>query len=784
MFATVIKIRDTLLGGLIFGTSLSAFAMEYGELTIIAKSNEPAAGFEDGFTYRNFFHRPVINDSGEIVFSASVLNPGGNTIWGDAIWRNNSPVLRRGDAVPNFPAGTTFTGFFAPGLNDSGTLLFGGGIDFGDGTFGRAFWKDDNIIVQEDAAISSIPGASHSSLGNYRELTSQGDVAYTTSVKVPNEQPSITRALWFNQTLVARQGQLAPDTPSGTLFRWIGQSQDTNSNGDIIYFATLEEGTGGTNEDNRFGIWLNEQLLAREGDQVPGLPPGVLLRGFGPPRINDNGEYVFSGFLRHNGTTIDSTNDYVILLNNQIFYRKGNTLPGAPAGAELDGVQTVKLAEDGSIMWLARLTIGPGGITADNNQILYQNSTPVAFKGQQAPGHNPGVVFGDFLPYFSPSDDGQFAFGTYLSTGINGNNSDVGLYLGGPQGELLPVLGKNGSVEGLPTHLIILTDNASHSRRSFNNSSMLVFTVRAQAMPGESFQQDLIATFVPHIRWRDGNTDQWFDANNWTISQLPNNHHQVYIETEMGTDIEVTDQDAHVKALTIRSTEGLATLKLGGNKLSIVEVLNVGTNGEIIGGEIEAGSFINSGRVTVAADQTIVTGDYIANEGTIAGAGHLEISGTYSHAQVENQVHEASLSFLPTANVEIFIGGINPGVDHDVIATLGNIDFGGTLKLKSLNGFMPQIGDDIQIFAAASTSGEFQDIDTSELSLPSGVELDISLLSSSGRLTFIATATATETVPFPKWALILLVMLLLKLSSNAHPSLGELRRRVAKCTED
>ena len=97
------------------------------------------------------------------------------------------------------------------------------------------------------------------------------------------------------------------------------------------------------------------------------------------------------------------------------------------------------------------------------------------------------------------------------------------------------------------------------------------------------------------------------------------------------------------------------------------------------------------------------------------------------------------------------IGGINP---CDAVSCMegaltqnssytryvvgGNLSFGGTLRLVSWNGFVAQAGQSFSIFGWGSTAGQFGTIDSSQLLLAPGTQLDASHLYTDGVLSVTA----------------------------------------------
>ncbi|MEO0631405.1 MAG: choice-of-anchor tandem repeat NxxGxxAF-containing protein, partial [Planctomycetota bacterium] len=89
-------------------------------------------------------------------------------------------------------------------------------------------------------------------------------------------------------------------------------------------------------------VGTDVQLVAREGDQVPGLPADTFYQLFNAPNsyITADGAVVFSGFLGGSGST--GGNDAVVArfddAGTTIILRKGTAVPGLPGGTTLETV--------------------------------------------------------------------------------------------------------------------------------------------------------------------------------------------------------------------------------------------------------------------------------------------------------------------------------------------------------------------------------------------------------------------------------------------------------------
>jgi len=110
-------------------------------------------------------------------------------------------------------------------------------------------------------------------------------------------------------------------------------------------------------------------------------------------------------------------------------------------------------------------------------------------------------------------------------------------------------------------------------------------------------------------------------------------------------------------------------------------------------------------------------------------------------------VDEGSVSFGGGSEYQAELGGLEAGSGFDKFIVGGELHFGGTLKLQSWAGFVPQAGQRYDLFDWGSSSGRFDRIDASGLRLGEGLMLDTSQL-------YVDGSIAVTAVPEPaSWAL-------------------------------
>ncbi len=149
---------------------------------------------------------------------------------------------------------------------------------------------------------------------------------------------------------------------------------------------------------------------------------------------------------------------------------------------------------------------------------------------------------------------------------------------------------------------------------------------------------------------------------------------------------------------------------------------------------ITSGEYENNGTTNVSANSTLSVGDFDND-------GNMNINGTFTHGAVEF-FQRGTLSGTGTVNgnriinqgttspgnspgmliidgefvndttgiLDIELGGLTPGLDHDVLMVTQDLTLDGTLLLSSTNEFMPQTGQSFDVITANNITGTFSEV--------------------------------------------------------------------------
>jgi hypothetical protein len=349
----------------VFGPSGAA------DLTLLAAASL-VWGSAPGVPLSSFasFERPSLNDTGEVVFLADLLDGlGGVTsqddggMWGTLSGGALALLYREDDTAPVEAGGARWAAFRPPRLNGAGQLAFwaslrGSGVDeynpythWGPGP-GGALSLLSRTGELEPPGVE--PGETPASLSS-PELAGDGAIAFWASLYTT---PGTAYANFgpdgaASHTLLTREGGQAPGLPPGALFSLPG-FPSLNDAGDVAFQATLAVDGSIVGADDNEGIWgaaAGEPLalLAREGEPAGDLGPGVLYRAFESVALSPAGDVVFIADLVQGSGGVTAADDRALFLlprggSAVALLREGESVSVAPG--DLRSVSAFELYDD------------------------------------------------------------------------------------------------------------------------------------------------------------------------------------------------------------------------------------------------------------------------------------------------------------------------------------------------------------------------------------------------------------------------------------------------------
>lgn len=353
---------------------------------VVATSGQVAPGAPGGERFRVF--NPFyfsLNEAGQVAFIGDFIGNDGSGA-NEGVWSEGPGILTLVAKEDHHPPGAApdvrFTQFFRPVLNDAGHMHFGAGMHY---TFtmnlGYGIWG-----------------------------TGSGGL---------------------NQ--VAARGTPAPGTPSGVTFA--GASGGLFNNAGQIAFRADIEGDG-VDITNSAGIWshsaINGSLVARQGDQAPGMSTGFTFDVFGNPVLNDAGQVAFYAHLFSPGTG-DFGQGVWAQPSGGLVLVAGSGVPPADAlpGGGFVGFSDPVINNSGQTAFWAYS--GVDDVSGQLEDAIWSegsgNLAMVAQRGGAAPGTASGVIFGrpDLITFDSPvlNDTGKVAFrGLISGPGVDSTNGE------------------------------------------------------------------------------------------------------------------------------------------------------------------------------------------------------------------------------------------------------------------------------------------------------------------------------------------------------------------------
>ena len=445
---------------------------------------------------------------------------------------------------------------------------------------GQALWVQPaaggnvRLLARTGQSLQGLAGATigntifDDDFWNEPVFNDQAQAAFLTDVN----NSAVTRAVVLaNATgthAVAWSGMAAPGLAGATLDNVHVSKPVLNNAGQLAFGAGLAG--AGINDGNDGALWMGGPgsltLLAREGQQAPGLAAGVTMQPVGIVDVNDRGQALI---MSHLSDAASSSETSVFM--------------GAPGQLKL----VLREGHDAA-------DVAAGAVWTD--------------------------AIGSQIP-LATNDAGQFAAWAGLSgSGVTTSN-DAGIWIGDAERMHLAV--REGDVVNGKTIAQIFPYNGSTGLGTAG-----VFNVNnfGQILYGASFTDGTtsILKYTPDLTWRTAASGTWGDYRNWTAGINPAQMHEVTIASSASLTVNGPTLDTTVQKLTVGGGTGLNTLALsGGATLTSVAGTTIGTTGVLTGdGKLAGGSVLNNGKV-LATPQGVLGLGVFTNQGLVTGDGTI-----------------------------------------------------------------------------------------------------------------------------------------------------------------
>ena len=281
-------------------------------------------------------------------------------------------VARAGDPVPGLGAGFTFAEFLVSRLDDAGRVVFSAIID-GPGIGPFDFFINSVLIEaspEGDLTLLArsgdpVPGTSFEYLpvvATEQALLTQAGTTVFVPIVSPigggvAQSPFVLAFGDQGVAIVVGAGDDAPGFTVGTTIVEIDQRHLTVAGDDALIFTARIAGPG-VNEDNdtvlyRLGPDGAASIIAREGDDIPGLPAGT--NTYSLERLgvvsNRSGDLALVDQARRPNSAVE---DRIIIGPDgadgfTTIHRSFDPLPNAPSGTNLQVLGISAIADDGTV---------------------------------------------------------------------------------------------------------------------------------------------------------------------------------------------------------------------------------------------------------------------------------------------------------------------------------------------------------------------------------------------------------------------------------------------------
>jgi len=200
--------------------------------------------------------------------------------------------------------------------------------------------------------------------------------------------------------------------------------------------------------------------------------------------------------------------------------------------------------------------------------------------------------------------------------------------------------------------------------------------------------------YVMTPEWANAAGGSFNALANWNVREQPGPGDALTIALA-GTYTVTANGGSTFRSLALGAGSGTQTLAIGGQSLTATSTVDVAANGRIT---------MAGGNLAATSGTTIAGG--LTATGTVAGAvnnngfvapgqspGTLTINGNYAQGAAG------------ALNIEV--GGLTAGTQHDQVVVNGNATLAGTLNVSLVNGFIPANGNTFTILTGTAVTGNF-----------------------------------------------------------------------------
>ncbi|MES1213772.1 MAG: choice-of-anchor tandem repeat NxxGxxAF-containing protein [Singulisphaera sp.] len=457
-------------GQIVFAAQLAGGSNAFGlwtgsspsNLAVVALQGQQAPGTDPGVTFAYGDLSPAINASGKIAAAAVLSGPGVTSTNDEGIWAGlpgAANLIVREGTLAHIPAryGSIMELYstFSPVVAPSGQVAWVSALQdlSGNPTSEAGIFVATGTTVQTYASThsSSLNFTGFGSPGMITFANNQVVTIFSATQDINDGQGHISHVdgIWLIPSIlfggaIAQSGTAAAGTVPGVTYSSVYFAENSNGSSvhiavtggtfTTIYFGNLT-GPGVVPGVNDQGVWEGSMntsaIVARTGDQAPGLPAGTVFTSFTDTGLNDGlpSNHGLAAMLAHvGGPGITSANDTGIWAgvpgNLHLLLRNGDQLAdGLNSPLTVTGLNHFIMNHASQIA----LSLGDGSIIGTNQAgewiIVARPGDPF----QVAPGDVRTIASLSFLQGGQSSggptpfnDLGQVAFSATFTDGSSG----------------------------------------------------------------------------------------------------------------------------------------------------------------------------------------------------------------------------------------------------------------------------------------------------------------------------------------------------------------------------
>jgi hypothetical protein len=294
----------------------------------------------------------AVNNSGQWVAHVVTDNPDPDA--NACLLRDGVIYARKGMSLTS-PAGATITGFNDLAMNNLGDFAWSWTLNTGDTSTDAGLFFNDVLVIQKGTLSNSpdfTPPTPYTQFFGAK-INDLNQILFVATVDDPTIITPTDRTIvlldydpgtnTYVETVLAKEGEVREGTTR--MIQELGtedQEFALNNNGESMYVTEVATGTADA-------YYINSRVVIREGQ--PSIEPGrnwEQIANGRPLDINNNGDYVFRANISG-----DASDDEMIVRNEEIFVREGQSLPAISPFTIVDFGSNAPIYIDdlGNVLW-------------------------------------------------------------------------------------------------------------------------------------------------------------------------------------------------------------------------------------------------------------------------------------------------------------------------------------------------------------------------------------------------------------------------------------------------